>query len=206
MSEEWFQHRHPHPPTRARLFNTGVRNIVVTHTEALEDAPQLLREGYKWYDMANDTADKIARGNTVMGAGIIAALSPRKQWDVNVASAQKFINTGATVHTGTQMAKAQQILAGQHPLDVLKGMKERSFFQNIINPDDPEPVTIDRHAHDIRARQVFGEADRGLEEVGRYRAHVGMYRTAAEHLGVDVPSRLQAALWAVHTAGQTRFS
>lgn len=187
-----------------QLRNVMVRNIVNTYDAA---TPRQQREGEEWYEGAHMAAQSVGRHlqgyttqheATVAGAGIIAALSPQTGWERNVANAHAYAkDTNAKVtQTTTQTNKAQRILLGEHPLDVLHGMKERSFYQNIADPSDPNPVTIDRHAHDIAAgRKNDSNNGRGLQTPSRYDNFADAYHAAAHHLGIPVANQVQAATW-----------
>jgi hypothetical protein len=72
--------------------------------------------------------------------------------------------------------------------------KTGNFFKNIVNPDDPESVTVDRHAHDITVGRVLGSADRGLQTPTRYNTFSEAHKTAAGNLGM-LPNQAQAVGW-----------
>lgn len=186
-------------------FRGSVENILAKYKEA---SPEFLKSGHEWYDKANEEASKLGRGDVVKGAGIIAALSPQKGWAPNLSIANELSRTGTTTgQTEVQLKKAQRILAGEHPTDVLGGQKETSFFHNISDPSNPHHVTIDRHAHDIAVGKPFvgmgnkseePGADLGLSAMGRYKHFVHAYQTAAGELGVDLPHKVQATTWVTH--------
>lgn len=204
----FFRHNHPNPQVRSRQFNYLVKNIVTTHDELDKDYPHVLRAGKEWYDRANDIAHEIGKGDVHRGAGIIAALSPQKGWEQNVEMARQMVSKGPKdlAQYPVQIEKATRIHAGEHPKDVLGGMKETSFYHNIADPNDPHHVTIDRHAHDVAVGKKYGAAERGLGTTGRYSTFHGAYNTAAEKLGIEVPSRLQAGVWVGQEQGLTRAS
>ncbi|MYS39656.1 hypothetical protein GT025_36590 [Streptomyces sp. SID4920] len=56
---------------------------------------------------------------------------------------------------------------------------------------------IDRHAHDIAVREIYGQRDRGLGAIGRYNALADSYRLAARRIG-ELPSVVQAVTWVAH--------
>jgi hypothetical protein len=193
-------------------FHSHVQNIIGKYKEA---SPELLKGGSEWYERAHEEAKKVGGGDVRRGAGIIAALSPLNDWDRNVAQAHELRKTGHVPGAllPENVAKAQRIHAGQDPHEVLGGHKVRSFFENIHDPSNKEPVTIDRHAYDIAMGHPFvgtgrkstprgGEGkmspDIGLSAIGRYQHFVHAYKTASEHLGVDVPNRTQAVSWVSH--------
>lgn len=105
------------------------------------------------------------------------------------------------------LTKAWRISQGETPMEgpyvasrakqrgVLGGPKVRSFYGNILDPEDPEPVTIDTHAHDAAVGMKLPYAqERGLSSAGRYNSFATAYRGAAQSVGI-VPSEMQAAVW-----------
>jgi hypothetical protein len=138
-------------------------------------------------------------GNTRAGAGVIAALSPQKAWEHNVKLAQEaFANGEARGHVRNACAKAERIMLGEDPLQVLPAeLKTWNFFRCISDPEDPEAVVIDRHAHDIAVGEVYGGTDRGLDNKRRYATLSHAYREAARRLN-EIPSVVQAVTWVVH--------
>ena len=170
-------------------------------------SPELMKSGHDWYPRAHEEAKSVGRGNVERGAGILAALSPLTTWTRNRSLARDVIKTGtANVFDSTNLEKAQRILQGEHPLDVLQGHKVTSFYRNIVNPDDPDPVTIDRHAHDIPMGIAFRGVkksnkpapDLGLDALGRYQHFVDAYKNASQQLEVPIPNKVQAITWVTH--------
>lgn len=182
------------------------RAILKTYRRADADH---LSTGAGWYAHAHELAGQIAGqsyGVTArQAAGVIAALSPQNGWEKNVAGARHACIVGSAkgLHVGCQTRKADAILSGADPLEVLNGRKERAFFCNVADPDDVAHVTIDRHAHDIACGKRFGDADtRGLSSAGRYANLEHAYRRAAKIAGVT-PNQLQAITWQVWTGRTT---
>jgi hypothetical protein len=183
----------PSDSTRRRY----IRNIVKVYNQA---TPDQKRRGAEWYRAANQLATMISDGNTRAGAGVIAALSANKAWDINQRIARRAFETGKpTGHVRDALTKAARIMAGEDPEDVLPmAMKTGNFFRCIADPDDQEAVVIDRHAHDVAVGRPWGDDDRGLSSKGRYAVLSLAYRNAAAKLGVT-PSVLQATVWVVWT-------
>lgn len=191
----------PSDSTRRRY----IRNIIRVYEQATEDQKT---RGANWYRTAHQLADFLAEGDVVKGAGVIAALSANKSWDLNQKIARRALTTGVlSGHTGANLAKAAKIIAGADPSTVLPmDAKTGNFYRCILDPDDQESVCIDRHAHDIAVGRPYGDADRGLSAKGRYAVLSLAYRNAAAKLGVS-PSTLQATTWVVwteHLAGVNR--
>lgn len=157
-----------------------------------------MQAGRSWYQNAHDMADMLADGDTEIGAGLLAALSPQTPWWLNVELASDAYETGKpTRHLGDALSKATRILAGIPPEDVLPmSRKTGHFYRCILDPSDPEAVCIDRHAHDLAVGTVYGSADRGLGAHGRYALIAHCYREAAQRLG-ELPMTVQAVTWVV---------
>lgn len=183
----------PSPTTRRRY----VANILATYAAA---SSEQRAKGASWYRTAHDMANIIGDGNVRMGAGVIAALSANKSWRLNVRLANDAAAGNIHGHTKANLAKVSAIMIdGADPEDVLPmSSKTGHFFRCIADPTDPDPVVIDRHAHDVAVGRTLGDAERGLSSVGRYAALAHAYRTAAARLGI-LPSELQAITWVVQT-------
>ncbi|UUA11616.1 MULTISPECIES: hypothetical protein [Streptomyces] len=161
------------------------------------------RRGNQWYAMAHQFAAEIAAGDTHKGAGVLAALSANKSWSENCRLARKAFTEGsASGHVRDAITKANRIMAGTHPSEVLPmHIKTGFFYLCIANPENPDAVVIDRHAHDIAVCEIYGQRDRGLGAVGRYNLLADCYRAAAGQVG-EVPSRVQAVTWVAHIERQ----
>lgn len=171
-------------------------NILRVYAAANRD--QFMR-GRVWYQVAHDLAETIA-GDARTGAGVIAVLSARQKWDVNVRTATKCCAGDITGHTKANLEKVRRILDGEDPENVLPvGMKTHQFYRCILDPDDPEAVVIDRHAHDVAVGRRYSEKEnRGLSSAKRYGVLADAYREAAKVAGMS-PSALQAIVWVVWT-------
>ncbi|MGW3361303.1 DUF7178 family protein [Streptomyces bungoensis] len=174
------------------------------YTQAILDkwkiaTPDQKRRGREWYVTAHEFAARIAAGDTSKGAGVLAALSANKSWAENCRLARKAFTHGmASGHVRDAVTKANRIMAGTHPSEVLPmHIKTGCFYLCIADPDNSEAVVIDRHAHDIAVREIYGQRDRGLGAVGRYNLLANCYRAAAQKIG-EVPSKVQAVTWVAH--------
>ena len=170
-----------------------VRNIRSLWWLATEQEEQ---EGRSWYPSAHRIAKMIADGDARKGAGVLAALSPQTPWWLNVELAcDAFDASVATRHTRDSCRKANRILRGADPEDVLPMRRKTGhFFRCIADPSDPEAVCVDRHAYDICVGIPLGEWNRGLTAYGRYALVADCYRRAAAELG-ELPSTVQAVCW-----------
>lgn len=191
----------PSDSTRRRY----IRNIIRVWEQATDDQRE---RGANWYRTAHQLADFLSEGDVKTGAGVIAALSANKSWDLNQRMARRALRDGVlSGHTSANLAKAAKIMSGVDPAEVLPmDAKTGNFYRCILDPDDQEAVCIDRHAHDVAVGRPYGDADRGLGAKGRYAVLSLAYRNAAAKLGVT-PSVLQATTWVVwteHHAGVKR--
>jgi hypothetical protein len=184
------------------LLKPMVENILAPYRAA---RPEQIAAGLAWYADAHTFALAISNGDLVKGAGVIAALSPQTSWAQNMTLASRaFVEGFASGQTGDNKAKADRILNGEHPDDVLgwnnpkakSGHKVRNFYRNIVDPTGPE-VTIDRHAFDIAVGYETDSATRGqLGRVGQYDLFADTYCEAARVLGVP-PAVAQSITWLV---------
>ncbi len=152
-------------------------------------------DGMAWYQLANRLSHKWALEHGLRFdyvAGIIAALSPRIQWEVNLADAQSILEDGEQASTaafGPNVVKALWILDGTSPESELGGRKGRSFYQNIAHPYHSLDVTLDGWM-----ASILGHNPKFLERKGTYDAISEAFRIVAERHCV-LPHQLQAALW-----------
>lgn len=154
-----------------------------------------MAQGRAWYPVAHDIADVIGDGDMRKGAGLIAALSPQTGWERNCELARDAANGNVHGHSGQTLDKVRAILDGADPADVLPAdRKTGHFYRNIADPSDPDPVTIDRHAHDVAVNERYGSRDRGLGCASRYATLAHAYREAARRLG-ELPCTVQAVTW-----------
>lgn len=89
-----------------------------------------------------------------VGCAVFAALSPNSDYLGNIrdcgrvlAAARKgwSIDDFKVSSYGNNKRKAWRIVHGENPLDLIVFPKTRNFFLNILNPNDPHPVTVDGH-------------------------------------------------------------
>ena len=170
-----------------------VRNILSVWSIATDDQ---LANGRSWYRVAHETAEMLADGDVEIGAGLLAALSPQTSWWLNVELACDAYDSGhASRHVGDACGKANKIMAGLPPENVLPmHRKTGQFYLCILDPADPEPVCIDRHAHDIAVGFPYGDWRRGLSTPSRYALLADCYREAGRRVG-EIPSVVQAVTW-----------
>lgn len=183
-----------------RTHQRYVKNIMNTWERA---TPDQLQRGMNWYRTAHDLADLMSEGNVTAGAGVIAALSAQKSWALNTRMAKRAFTTGElSGHTTDALTKAAKIMAGVDPAEVLPmTLKTGNFYRTILDPEDPDAVVIDRHAHDVAIAKRYGQQPRGLHNKNRYATLAHAYREAARRLG-ELPSTVQAVTWLVQSEGR----
>jgi hypothetical protein len=175
------------------MHDTYCYNIMRVYRDA---TPDEINEGMGWYDRAHALALELSPNDVWKGAGVIAALSPLKEWKLNARLARNAFATGiATGNVPMHNANAQAILDGGHPLDVMRGDKTRAFCVAIADPANSTIATIDRHAHDVAMGRVFTDKER---KIGKplFRAMSDAYVECAEYIGIGVP-QIQAITWVV---------
>lgn len=161
--------------------------------------PEQIHAGMHWYDEGHHISEEIGRGDVAKGAGIIAALSPKNEWNRNVENAREFIKTGtATGRTQDQLEAATRIYEGESPEDILPmKLKTGHFFRLLRDPNDPTAVAVDTHHHDVSTGWKKPWADpRGLKAPGRYNTFVNATIRTAEREGM-LPNQAQAIDWIV---------
>lgn len=162
-----------------------------------------LSEGMDWYRDANALAVRLSPSDPAQAAGVIAALSPMMSWGQNVNLAVRAYADGkASGALFSNVAKANRILAGERPEDVLGGDKVRAFYGVIADPTS-DAVVVDRHAFDIAVGRVTNNDSRhALGRKGVYESFSNAYVRAAKAIaretGMDVSaSQVQAVSWTV---------
>ena len=160
--------------------------------------------GAKWYKEANEIAYSLGKlagfSNPIrrvqVGAGILAALSPQTEWGDNIHMAHMVVGGGtATGQTTVNNEKAFKILSGEHPLEVLGGLKVVPFYKAIVSPLGDNTPVIDRHSAAVYMGRPLSERELGfLASPVINRRIAGAYIRAALHQGVH-PNTLQAQSW-----------
>lgn len=156
----------------------------------------------EWYADAHHIADMLARKNgipTNAASGIIAALSPLQSWGANVNLAARLIENGGldSGYLSVGLRKANAILSGTDPLDVLLSDKVRNFYLSISAAGETDAVCVDRHAWALATNR---RGDETKLSGARYAAVADAYRRAAtiatREAGTPVhAAQLQAITW-----------
>ena len=172
-------------------YLTNVLDVYHARTDAQHNA------GMEWYGNANQLAIDIANGDVWKGAGVIAAYSPLTPWWRNVELATDSLASGIARpdSLGNSVRIAQRIIDGEHPLEVIKGQKTRSFCENIATNGNCDSVTVDVHAFSIAHGTPIPSSKIKLG-VKLYRTIADAYRQAAISENI-APSQMQAITWVV---------
>lgn len=169
----------------------------IVATIARADAQQL-HDGMAWYPEAMALCQRIADRTghePEQVAGMLAALSPRVQWSVNVSMTWAMAETGTCPGLTRSRESAQRIATGDSWQDVLRGPKVRAFAVAVMSGGRAGRAVVDAWA--VRA------ATDGLYDAVapcRYDDVAEAYRLAAERLGMTVHGT-QAVAWVVTRGG-----
>ena len=140
----------------------------------------------------------------IVGAAVFAALSPNNDYLGNLRDTARLLAAHAqgltvddfgvsTYHNNKR--KAWRIAQGEQPLDLIVFPKTRSFFLNIVDPANPEPVTVDGHIFNAWTGERIP-----LVSAAQKLRH-GLYDTVADdirQIGAErrmIPNVVQGIIW-----------
>jgi hypothetical protein len=152
-------------------------------------------EDANWYRVALDRAWNLAAKHDTpihVVVGIIAALSPRMEWEANLRIAERMLASHGTLETGglrVFLAKARDIYAGADPLRVMTAPKTSNFYRAIMSAG-ADGIVIDRHAIDVALNTRHTDDTRPSLTPRQYEAFAECYRRAAVIL-----SQVQGLTW-----------
>lgn len=159
-------------------------------------------EGLNWYTDGHTFCKELADTHNLPLAvvcGVISALSPGTNWERNKLETVTLIEGarqgGGFKFTtyGQNVIKATEILEGirkpHKAFSMRTGAKTYNFFYNLLEPDNPDYCTVDRHAYRIATGEEYGNI---LPK--QYRSISDHYKRAAKRIGI-IPNQLQAVLW-----------
>lgn len=134
-------------------------------------------------------------------AGIYAALSPLNTWGTNVANVLDVLRDWSSAPVNTTDAnlhKALRIRCGEDPLHVLRGRKVRAFYRGMADPDNREPIAVDRHLMNL-ALGVAAPSKREQADMAHDDALYGRVESVYQDLGrrESLGNRLAAIAWFV---------
>ncbi len=201
------------------VLKLGKRRIKRTFREIISQAtPEELSDGEDWYANACEWVDSIADRHHIpceIVCGVLSALSPAVEWELNKKQAEKLIygylilsDVGGVVISTykRQLQKAIAILnfiegwqsdnedcREGYILSVLgeRAYKTKSFYRNIINPLDRRYVTVDQHIWN-----AAGFITKMINK-GEYAAMTEIIQELSDEYGYE-PCQLQAIIWVVY--------
>lgn len=154
--------------------------------------------GRAWYREAKAIARQLGRQHGLTAnraAAVIAALSPRQRWSVNIAQAERLLAGAPGPYSAfpRQLEKARAIIDGARPSDVLSGVKERAFWRAIAG--DKDSVTVDRWAIQTATGETGARAYNALNKDNGARGAIARAFTEAAARVGERPREFQAILW-----------
>ena len=181
---------------------TNIRAVMADATRTEHAA------GQAWYGEAKRLAFAICPTDMHRGAGVIAALSPLTPWGRNKELAVRAFADGKASGTlSGNVDKANRILSGALPTDVLRGDKVYNFYLSIIGKS--YGVCVDRHAMEVAYGVRFKDVDRPSLTHNQYEKVADAYRAVARDDVRYSASEIQAITWLVwrrqHLTG-TRYA
>ncbi len=160
--------------------------------------PDQITEGMTWYARAHEIAAAHGDGDVWRSAGVFAAFSPQTPWNRNIMLATTALDNNRAPEGGTlgnSIRAAARILAGEHSLDVLGGLKTRAFCDNIATAGVSDEITVDVHAFSIAMGTPVPASKMTMGK--RLYADIAFaYREVAEDISVHGP-QVQAITWVV---------
>jgi hypothetical protein len=196
-------------------MTTATRRITRSFRSA---TPEQLEQGLKWYPSVWEHAQALSTtfdSTPYAAAGVIAALSPRSHWATNLAAAASVLSAvqhsepvPPRVSFPVFRERAWRIALNRSdnpdsPLQVLSGMKVRSFYSNIIG--DHDAVTVDIWAYRVAVPSSSSSSSSSTSPQSgaklkltprQYLEISDAYRRAARILGAT-PAATQAVTWGV---------
>lgn len=139
---------------------------------------------------------------TAQATAVFVATSPNNDYINNLRSTVSILDgwrDGVTVDkvkiSTYHHAKhrAWSYLHGVDFLETASGPKTRAFYQNIVDPTDPKPVTVDGHIYSAWFGKRLLMRDAGMSQP-LYTIIAEDMRWVAHSLGI-LPNQLQATIW-----------
>jgi hypothetical protein len=162
-----------------------------------------------WYKDANEFCKQLSEDFDVplfKVVGVCSAMSPQKNWQENKKLTFHFLRGKRGGHYPNQVEKAQACITANDAEEIFNmltigGKKTSWFFYNILYPDIPTGVTIDRHA--IGACVFSPKEIKALPDeysnisINQYKFFAECFVLSARIVGV-LPHEFQAIVWSVY--------
>lgn len=182
-------------------YKTINESLVLQNIERVlsQATPSFFEEGRQWYWEANDFAKTLGVKYDLeywKVASIISSLSPMKEWSLNKRITEEFILGKRNIHFSKQVEKAIELFNldawSQNKVEsILQGQKTVSFYNNIIDPSNPNYVTIDGHILDSLLWKGANVTPQ------RYEIIESAIKSFSASLNL-VPCETQSILWLTH--------
>ena len=164
---------------------------------ALDDK-ELTARGLVWYNDAFTWICELSEQygpNPKLVTGVVAAMSPQVSWEAQVQHMPMILDHWTAFKAipntcpgfNRNKRKAEAILGGEDPRDVLSGPKVTAFYSALMG--DANAVTIDRHIYSL----AYG-VDPPWQTAKRIRMVDAAYKATAALLGYT-PRETQAITW-----------
>jgi len=169
--------------------------------------PIEIKNGKKWYQEVNDTLKDLAIKYNLSHEIVIAvcsALSPRCTWQQNINDTEKVLNWFTIKYHGIDRNLPKVTTYGQNlqkAINILKSnntnvfvsRKTYNFFNNILNPDSPDYITIDGHAINAYYNKL-GIVENKYFTPKYYDKIANSYKRIAKKFNL-LPNQFQAIVW-----------
>lgn len=191
----------------------GMRNGVARFQWVMDQAiPHDMRLGAGAFERYNQILKMLAAStdhSIEATCGVFSALSPNNAYLGNMRDAASMLRAhrdGRAIDSfkvntyGANKRKAWAIAAGADPLAEITADKTRNFYLNLLDPNDPHPVTIDGHMFNIwnGSKKPLKSRDplKRIERIaGRlYRNVADDLRKVARKRGM-IANQVQGVLW-----------
>ncbi len=183
----------------------GLDNIHRLVTEANDvDVQEGKVAYYRYLEVCHRVSGYFPEYTLEQIVAVFVALSPNNDYKGNLKSTlavltghrRKMDPKSITTSTyGHCRDRAYSYLDGVSFLETSKGKKIRAFYRNILNPLDPEPVTIDGHAFNAWRNEVTTMKDVATRMNGStYDLVATDFRKVGKKLGL-IPNQVQAICW-----------
>lgn len=193
------------------------RRVKTMYRNAL---PEIKEKSLNWYVEANQYAENLHKKygvSTEKICAVISALSPAVSWEINKTDAENmleiYVNFGELEDVkfstyGQNAFKAWEILS-DHKCQTFDeifnkyfnkktGQKTANFFANILQPFNPNFVTIDRHQLSV-CKNLKKTGGAQMAGAGAYKLLKEIHIESAKELGI-LANQLQAVTWSAFRA------
>lgn len=170
--------------------------------DVYDSGPDSLRsDGLWWYRREASKIHEVMLNTGHTQAEVVAMFaiaSPQVPWSRAKHAVRSYLETGRLHHLDLILPHARNKVVGLHHATLsitaaVRGLKTRAFYENLLNPESSQQVTIDRHAYRI----AYPNGNEDLSNPRVYERVAEHYRAAA--VTVDLmPLELQAATWCIY--------